>query len=747
MRAPHEVARLQPQAFVRPTAVNEADAAVQTALALFQRGDFVGAQRACNAALVREPNNFNAHLILGAAYFAAGKHRKAIASLDTAALLNPRNHDVCVNRGLAHAALGETEAALADFTTAVALAPKFAPARNHRAKAFFTLGRLDDAKRDYETAAELAPDYIETHFGRGELELARREAVNALAAFNCAVRLNTQDYRGHLGRAEAFYLMGNHRDAIEAATVASALAPKMALPQIIVGKCFLALGGLQEAEAALGVALEREPRNPDALYCRGEVLFLQRKYQEACEDLRRARALSSVGHLASGQLLLASRMICDWRDDNALLIEVQKNAQAGLGTTSPFALVGLCDDPGLIRMGTETWIAAQNYKQAAKPPRARRAPERLRIGYVAGEFRGHPTAFLICETLQRHDRERFEVLGFSTGPTDDSDIGARMRGAVDRLFDCNGMNAAATSMALAAQSCDVLIDLSGHIASARLAAYATRPSPVQVNFLGFPGTSGAPFMDYIIADKQTIPDADLKHYTESVCRMPYCYQCTSPATTFGETPTRASLGLPDDCFVFCSFNNNWKITPDVFNLWMHLLRERPKSVLWLFAHNKTVQDNLCREAAARDVSPNRLVFAPPAPHPIHMARQKHADLFLDTLPYNAHTTATEALMAGVPLVTHRGKAFAGRVAGSILSCVGLPELIAETNDDYLEIALALSDDPVRYARLRAELAARLPTAPLFDNVAYTRALEEAYWAMHIRAEQGLPPQSFDVQIP
>ena len=727
--------------------MNDTSQAVQTALTLFQRGDFVGAQRACSAALVRQPNNFEAHLILGAAYFAAGKHRKAIASLDSAISLNPRNHDAFLNRGLARLALGETEVALADFTAALVVSPQFVPALNHRAKALFTLGRLDEAMLDYETAARIAPDYIETHFGRGELELAKREGANALISFNRAVKLNTQDYRGHLGRAEAFYLMGNHHDAIEAAAVASALGPKMALPQIIVGKCFLALGGLQEAKAALCVALAREPRNPDALYCRGEVLFLQRKYQEACEDLRRAHALSTVGHLASGQLLLASRMICDWRDDNSLLIEVQKNAQTGLGTTSPFALVGRCDDPRLIRMGTESWVAAQNYKQAAKPPRARRAPERLRIGYVAGEFRAHPTAFLICETLQRHDRQRFEVLGFSIGPTDDSDIGARVRGAVDRLIDCHGMDAGATSMALAAQSCDILIDLSGHIAGARLAAFATRPSPIQVNFLGFPGTSGAPFMDYIIADKQTIPDADLKHYTESVCRMPYCYQCTSPTTTFGETPTRASLGLPDDCFVFCSFNNNWKITPDVFNLWMHLLRERPKSVLWLFAHNKTVQDNLCREAAARDVSPNRLVFAPAAPHPIHMARQKHADLFLDTLPCNAHTTATEALMAGVPLVTHRGKTFAGRVAGSILSCVGLPELIANSNEDYLEIALALSGDPERYARLRADLAARWPTAPLFDNVAYTRALEEAYWAMHVRAEQGMPPHSFDVQIP
>jgi predicted O-linked N-acetylglucosamine transferase (SPINDLY family) len=724
--------------------VIEVNSAVAAALEQMQRGDFAGAQKSCRAVLAKQPNNFNAHLILGAALYAKGDPKGAVEHLNRAYRLNRRNHDVLTNRGLAQMALGDTTAALADFDAALAITPQFIPALCHRGNALMALGRGDKATEAYEACLKLAPGFIEALLGLGGALLAQRKTDGALAAFHRAASLNPREYRAQAGRAQALFGSGRFGEAIEVAQSAAQLAPLLAEPLIIIGKCYLALSGLDEAKAAFDLALTREPRNPDALHLRGEVRFIQRDYEGACADLRAARDLSPVGDLISGQLLLATRTICDWREDGALLQGLHRTIENRPDVTGPFAIIGLCDQPGLVRRGIEGFVAAQIPPPHAPRPRPRRTPERLRIGYVAGEFRTHPTAFLICETLERHDRKNFEILGFSIGPTDQSAIGARVRGAVDRMIECVSMDVGETSRALAAEQCDVLVDLSGHIAGARLAAFADRPSPVQVSFLGFPGTCGASFMDYVIADRQTVEDSDFEHYTESICRLPHCYQCTSPSLPVAKTPTRASLGLPEDAFVFCSFNNNWKITPDLFDIWMRILRERPSSVLWMFAHSRGVEDNLRREAATRGVAPERLVFAAPAPHPQHLARQRHADLFLDTLPYNAHTTATEALMAGVPLVTRRGKTFAGRVAASILANAGLSDLVAETWESYANIALQLSGDAERHKRLKADLAAKLPNAPLFDNARYTSALENAYRIMHNRAVEGLPPQSFDV---
>ncbi|HXB52512.1 MAG TPA: hypothetical protein VNU69_07090, partial [Rhizomicrobium sp.] len=416
--------------------------------------------------------------------------------------------------------------------------------------------------------------------------------------------------------------------------------------------------------------------------------------------------------------------LCDWDRIAQILPE---NAAM---LAPPLSFLGFSDDKALQLACARA--AADSLPPAPLWNGERYTHDRIRLAYISADFRDHAVAAQLAPLIERHDRERFQVIGISTGPSDGSEIRTRLVKGFDRFHDFAGLNSDAIARRLREMEIDIAIDLGGHTGLSRLHIFSNRPARVQASWLGFPGTTGASFIDYLIADVIVAPLQDQPFYSETLIHLPDTYFPTDPARPVGIMPSRSEEGLPQEGFVFCAFNNAWKITRPVFDIWMRLLAQIPGSVLWLKQPPADTRANLEKEAAVRGIDPGRLVFAGDAPLDVHLARHRLADLFLDTLPYNAHATTADALWAALPVVTCKGEAFAGRVAASLLNAVGMPELVTENLEDYETLALALARDPARLHAVKEKLARNLSTTPLFDADRFRRAIEDAYLRMSVR---------------
>ena len=407
--------------------------------------------------------------------------------------------------------------------------------------------------------------------------------------------------------------------------------------------------------------------------------------------------------------------------------------------SQPFPLLAITNSPELQRKATEIYALATYPLDNALPEIAKRPRHnKIRIGYFSADFRPHPVSYLIAGLIETHDRDRFDVVGVSLHPEHPSELGQRIKRAFNKFIDVSRMSDQAVVQLMRKLEVDIAIDLMGYTSGNRANIFAQGAAPVQVNYMGFPGTMGAEYIHYIIADKIIIPVEDAQFFSEKIVQMPVRYR-SKPCDSAQRTPTRAEVGLPDSAFVFCCFNNNYKITPEVFDCWMKILKEVAGSVLWLVEDNAKAARNLRKEAEIRGVHPERLVFAKRTSLPDHLARHRLADLFLDTLPYNAHTTASDALWVGLPVLTRIGETFAGRVAASLLNAIGLTELITSTPQAYEALAIELASNPEKLAAIKRKLATNRLTTPLFDTQLFTRHIEAAYIAMYERYQADLPP--------
>jgi predicted O-linked N-acetylglucosamine transferase (SPINDLY family) len=461
---------------------------------------------------------------------------------------------------------------------------------------------------------------------------------------------------------------------------------------------------------------------------RGAVLVGLERYREAMESYDRALELDPGYTPARTNRAMVPLNLCDWERVARIA------ASEAAAVAPPLTFLGYSDDKALqlqCAMSTSRALVPTPLPPLWQGEKYRH--DRIRLAYVSADFREHAVAFQIAPLIERHDRARFQVIGISIGPSDDSAIRARLVKSFDRFHDFAALNSDEIARRLRDMEIDIAIDLGGHTGQARPRIFAHRPTPVQATWLGYPGTTGAPFIDYLIADRIVAPFEDQPFFTEKLVHLPHSYFPADPARDVGAVPSLLACGLPEAGFVFCAFNNNWKITRPVFDVWMRLLSAVPQSVLWLKQPAADARANLEREAAARGIDPARLVYAENAPLDIHLARHANAGLFLDTLPYNAHATAADALGTGLPVLTCKGQAFAGRVAASLLEAVGLPELVAQNLEDYETRALELAREPEKLKALREKLARNLAATPLFDADGFRRDIEEAFVSMHKQA--------------
>ena len=499
------------------------------------------------------------------------------------------------------------------------------------------------------------------------------------------------------------------------------------------------------ALASFTRALQLNPGFLGAVANRAHVLFELQCYAEAIPDYEKLLARDPGHAYSAGNLIFCRLQCCDWSSFESDRTAILARLRAGQRVMPPVLSVALLDSPA--DQLTAAQILSRD-KFPPVPPLWRGEPyrhDRIRVAYVSADFHAHATAVLTAGLFEHHDRSRFETVAISFGRDDGSRLRGRLKRAIERFIDVRGKSDADIARLIRELEIDLAVDLKGYTSEARPALFSFRPAPLQVNYLGFPGTMGAQFMDYLIADPIVVPEAQKAFYTEQIVSLPDTYQPNDKSRETVDAPIdRASVGLPPSGFVFCCFNNDYKIQPRMFDVWMRLLHGVEGSVLWLLADNRAATRNLKREAAARCIDPERLVFAPRRDLPEHLARHRFADLFLDTLPYNAHTTASDALWTGLPLVTCPGNTFAGRVAASLLHAVGLPELVAESLADYETVALRLAHDPHTLGVIRSKLAANRESMPLFNAQHFARQLERAYAAMHERRLQGLPPAGFAV---
>jgi protein O-GlcNAc transferase len=678
---------------------------VEALVALYRNGDFgrVAADAAALAAAY--PASFVLWSLLGATCKRLGRADEAERAFRNACRADPRSPDAHNNLGVALKELGRADEAAACYRQAIALRPDYAVAHNNLGNALYELGRLDEAAGHFARACRIAPDYAEALYNLGV----------ALAA---------------LGRFE---------DAVKAYRSANAARPGNAETLNNLGNALYGLGRTGEAVERYREAIAARGEFADAHYNLGVALKDLGNRPEAVESLERALALRPGYTDAIVLKLHQQANMCDWRAIDAF--EAVKETLATEDGTNPFPLLAFEDRPERQAQRSRAY-AERSFRRAALPTAARpeRRPERLRVGYFSADFHDHATLYLMSGLPRLHDRSRFEVFAYSYGATRTGAMRDRLEADADRFFDVADMPDRAVAELARSHGIDIAVDLKGYTQFARTGIFAWRPAPIQVNYLGYPGTMAADFMDYIVADPVVVPDAERAHYSEAAIFLPHSYQPNDDTRTISDAPTaRADFGLPEKGFVFCCFNNNYKIRRREFDIWMRLLARLDGSVLWLLRSNEWAEANLRREADARGIDPARLVFAAPLPHDEHLARHRHADLFVDTFNYNAHTTASDALWARLPVVTLAGRQFAARVAASLLTAAGLPELIAETEDAYERLILGLATDAGRLAAVRDRLAAARAGCPLFDTEAYTRDFERALEAAYDRYLKGLPP--------
>jgi protein O-GlcNAc transferase len=513
------------------------------------------------------------------------------------------------------------------------------------------------------------------------------------------------------------------------------------------GSALAQLKSFGEAVASYDRALALRPDSAQTWNNRAHALVEEKRYAEAARDYEKALALDPEFPFARGYRLAAKLWCCDWAGLEEEKAKIAAGLAHGARVIHPFAEVMLATDPEAQAQAARIWMLG---RYGAPVPLWRGAiyrHDKMRVAYLSADFRRHPVAYLMAEVFEAHDRAQFAILGVSFGPDDKSDIRARLAAGFDRFVDARGASDLEIATLLRQNEIDIAVDLMGLTADSRSGIFAHRPAPVQVNYLGFPGTMAAPFIDYILADRIVIPDMERDHYREKVVYLPHSYMaCDSRRPIAAPKWTRADVGLPDSGLVFASFNNPYKIQPQMFAIWMRLVTSVEGSVLWLSAADADGAENLRREAAVRGVDPERLVFAPHLEsHAEHLARIALADLFLDTIPFNAHTTANDALWAGLPVLTCAGTTFAGRVAASLLQAAGLPELITHSLGEYEAVALKLARDRDALAGVRARLAAKRKTAPLFDTARFTLHLESAYRRMVESRRSSAPPVGFAVE--
>jgi predicted O-linked N-acetylglucosamine transferase (SPINDLY family) len=710
-----------------------------------------------------------------------GRYNEALSSYDQAVAVAPAFAEALNNRGNTLRELKRNEEALANHDKALAVKPGFSMGLNDRALTLHQLKRYEAALASFDNALAIKPDRSLVLNNRGLTLLELRRYPEALDTYDKALSINSYNSTTLNNRAVVLHELKRHEEALADCDKAIAVKPDFALamnnrgnvlkelkhyedaltsydkalaikPDYVEALNNLAIA-LQElkcheqAMMSLDRALTLEPNFAEGLNTRATLLYELGHYKEALASYDKALILKPDHRYAFGGRASCALRICDWAQTEEMLVELEAHIAEKKSIIQPFTLLGYSNSPSLQLQCAKQYFSDKI--QLFPKPLWRDEVwyrDRIRIAYLSADFHSHATGFLTAELFELHDRSRFEVIGVSFGPDDGTDFRGRLVTAFDQFHDVRLKTDRAVAGLLRDLQVEIAVDLKGHTRNSRPGILAHRPAPVQVNYLGYPGTMGTDCIDYVIADKIVLPFEQQPFYIEKIVHLPDCYQVNDSKRKIAtHTPTRRDAGLPETAFVFCCFNNNYKITAPIFHLWIRLLRGVEGSVLWLLRSNTAAENNLRREAVAHGIDPARIVFADKVPLDKHLARHRLAEIFLDTLPVNAHTTASDALWAGLPVVTCLGEAFAGRVAASLLHAIGLPELVTNNLEEYEALATKLASSASLARSVRDKLEQNRCDYPLFNTDQFRRHIEAAYVVMWDLWQNRKHPRSFSIE--
>ena len=697
----------------RAARINPNDATIQYNLAksLHDFGDLKESIPHHKKAVELAVSNPKAWLNYGITLLDLNQHEQALDCFDKVLSLAPDYIEALINKAVTLNALKRYDEAIAHYDKALDLNPDYAEGWYNKANTLNIIKRYDEAIAHYDKALILKPDYVEGWYAKGVTLLELKRYDEAIAHYDKALELKPD------------YVEGWHNKGVT-------------------------LNELKRYDEALiyyDKALDLNPDYAEGWYNKGVTLNELKRYDEAITHYAKALSLKPNIDWVYGDLVAIKMKICDWLDLDYSLEYLSKRILANEKVANPFLMLVLNANIFLHKKTSENYIKSRYLSNPILGPINKRPlNEKVRIGYFSADFRRHPVAFLIAELFELHDKSQFEIYAFSL-VKDMGEMRDRLNKAFDHFIDVQGMSDAEIANLSRDLGIEIAVDLTGFTQHSRTGIFAHRAAPIQVNYLGYPGTLGADYMDYIIADRTLISPELQPYYTEKVVYLPNSYQVNDRKRIISERQfTRQELGLPEDGFVFCCFNNNFKILPATFASWMRILKAVEGSVLWLFRDNSSAAENLKKEAENHGISSDRLMFAERMLLSEHLARHRNADLFLDTFPYNAHTTSSDALWTGLPLLTLMGQSFASRVAASLLNAIDLPELITTNQEQYEALAIELATNPQKLAKIKLKLANNRLTTPLFDTPLFTKNLEAAYIQMYDRYQAGLEPDHISI---
>lgn len=693
-------------------------------------------------AVAINPNHAAVHKNLGNVLLELKQFDAAISSYESAIAIKPDYAEAYNYRGVALQELKQLDAAVASFETAIAFEPDYADAYNNRGNALKELKQLDAAVASFDQAIVIMPNLVEAYNNRGNALQELKQLEAAVASFERAIALKPDFAEAYTNRGNALKELKQLDAAIASHDHAIRIKPDFAEAYHNRGMVFHELRQFDTALANYERAVALKPDFAQSYIDSGSILQNLNKHNDALQCYEKAFRIKPDSEYLYGTIIHIKMKVCDWETLESNFAELKNKILLNEKTIIPFDLFGLLDSLELQKKSSEIFAHHRypaNYLLGSICKRPSR--EKIRIGYFSADFGQHPVSLLTAELYERHDRSKFDIMAFSFGYHPISEIRNRLSDGFDQFMDVRDKNDQEVAQLSRDLQIDIAVDLGGYTRDCRTGIFSYRAAPIQVNYLGFPGTMGADFIDYIIADNTLIQPQFEIHYSEKIVYLPNSYMVNdSQRKLSGRQFKRQDFGLPTTGFVFCCFNNTYKITPTIFDCWMRILKAVDSSVLWLRDDNYIASNNLKKQAELRGVCADRLIFAKPIKeYSEHLTRHRQADLFIDTLPFNAHTTASDALWAGLPVLTCMGETFASRVAASLLNALHLPEMITYNLEDYERLAIKLAINSAKLLEIKTKLENNRFTTPLFDTRLFTKHIETAYTQMYKRYQADLPP--------
>mgnify|MGYP001339937026 FL=1 len=683
------------------------------ALNNFQNGKINEAKEICEEILKSEPNNFNAYYLLGVIAFQTKNYIKSDDLISKAIEINPKNSEFYNFKGIALIHINKFEEAIESWTKAIEIDPNSLDAYNNRGNALIKLKKNKLALKNFDQALKLKPNFSQALHNRSVVLKNLNKFEVALESVNKAIEIN----------------------------------PKYVDAYNLKGVILRELNQIENSLNSYDKAIKLNPNFADAHLNRGNLLLNENKQLNlALESFTKALKINPNLNFLFGKYIHTKAWLSNWDFIDEEISSLKDKITSGMKTATPFPILSLIDLPDLQKKNAENYVKNEySLSSNLEPIIKRPSNKKIRIGYYSADFNNHPTSFLMVQLLELHDRSNFEIFCFSLANRKDDEMRKRVSNSCDKFLDVSLKSDEEIARISRDLNIDIACDVMGFTKGNKFQIFAEKCAPIQVSYLAFPGTTGANFIDYVIADKTVISQELKKYYSEKIIFLPDTYQVNDSAKKISDKVfTREEMGLPKDSFVFCCFNKNYKILPRVFDIWMNLLKKVKGSVLWLLVENSKARENLKKEATKRNIDENRIIFAKIMPLNDHLARHRCADLFIDTFPYTAHTTCSDALWAGLPVVTRIGKSFASRVSASLLNAIDLPELITHSEEEFENLALDFANNKNKLNQVKVKLEKNKISNSLFNTKLYTKNIESSYKIIYDRYLKDLPVE--DVEI-